>query len=104
MRRAIRNSVAPQAAGGRDASLNWQFIMNQLRAPGFRDAWQAVQCIESHDEVYVIDAQKFRALGGGGNEQKLVQRKPVPCIRSSLSWTQHLGIPMILMGQETLRG
>ena len=42
-------------------------VVDQLRAPGFRDAWRAVQYIESHDEVYRDRAPRIPALADGGN-------------------------------------
>ena len=50
LRRAIRGVIA-EAAGGRDAALDWQPVVDQLRAPAFRHAWRAVQYVESHDQV-----------------------------------------------------
>jgi 1,4-alpha-glucan branching enzyme len=50
-REGVRRVIG-SAAAGRDAPLDWQPVVDQLRAPGFRDAWRAVQCVESHDEVY----------------------------------------------------
>ena len=42
LRRAVRDVIA-QAAGGQDALVDWQPVVDQLRAPGFRDAWRTVQ-------------------------------------------------------------
>ena len=99
MRRAIRGVVA-QAAGGRDASLNWQPVVDQLRAPGFRDAWRAVQYVESHDEVYRDRAPRIPALGGGGNGRSWYARSRSRVALGLLMTAP--GIPMIFMGQEFL--
>lgn len=99
LRRAIRGVVA-QAAGGRDAALDWQPVVNHLRAPGFRDAWRAVQCIESHDEVYRDRAPRVPALGGGGDGRSWYARSRSRVALGLLMTAP--GIPMIFMGQEFL--
>jgi len=63
LRHSIREIVG-QATGGRDAQLHWQPLVDQLRAPGFPDAWRAVQCIEDHDEVYHDRNPRIPSLAG----------------------------------------
>jgi 1,4-alpha-glucan branching enzyme len=99
LRRAIRGVVA-QAAGGRDVSLNWQPVVDQLRAPGFRDAWRAVQYIESHDEVYRDRAPRIPALADSGNGRSWYARSRSRVALGLLMTAP--GIPMIFMGQEFL--
>lgn len=99
LRRAIRGVIA-QAAGGRDVSLDWQPVVDQLRAPGFRDAWRAVQCIESHDEVYRDRAQRIPALADGNDRRSWYARSRSRVALGLLMTAP--GIPMIFMGQEFL--
>ncbi len=73
LRRSIRGVIA-QASGGRNADVRWQPVVDHLRAPGFPNAWRAVQCIESHDEVYRDRAPRIAALAAGG-----VRDQPVAC-------------------------
>lgn len=99
LRRAIRGVIG-QAAGGRDASLDWQPVVNQLRASGFRDAWRTVQYVESHDEVYRDRAPRIPALADGGNGRSWYARSRSR-VALGLVMTAP-GIPMIFMGQEFL--
>jgi 1,4-alpha-glucan branching enzyme len=97
LRTAIRDVIG-QAAGGRDAPLTWQRVVDQLRAPGFADAWRAVQCIESHDEVYRERGPRIPALAAGGRTRTwhATSRSRVA---TALLLTAP-GIPMLFMGQE----
>ena len=99
LRRAIRGVIA-QAASGRDASLDWQPVVNQLRGPGFRNAWRAVQYVESHDEVYRDRDMRIAALAGGGNGRSWYARSRSRVALGLLMTAP--GIPMIFMGQEFL--
>lgn len=99
LRTAIRG-VIQQAAGGRDAFVDWQPVVDQLRAPGFRDAWRAVQYIESHDEVYRDRNARIPSLAVGGSRQT---RTWYATSRSRVATGLVLtapGIPMLFMGQE----
>ena len=99
LRRSIRGVIA-QAAGGRDAALDWQPVVDQLRAPGFRNAWRAVQYLESHDEVYRDRAPRIAALAGGGDGRSWYARSRSRVALGLLMIAP--GIPMIFMGQEFL--
>jgi len=99
LRRSIRSVIA-QAAGGRDAALDWQPVVDQLRAPGFRNAWRAVQYLESHDEVYRDRAPRIAALAGGGDGRSWYARSRSRVALGLLMIAP--GIPMIFMGQEFL--
>ena len=99
LRRAVRGVIA-QAAGGRGAAFDWQPVVNHLRAPGFRDAWRAVQYIESHDEVYRDRAPRIAALAGGGDSRSWYARSRSR-VALGLIMTAP-GIPMLFMGQEFL--
>jgi 1,4-alpha-glucan branching enzyme len=97
LRRSIRGVLA-EVAGGRDAQVHWQPVVDQLRAPGFPDAWRAVQCIEDHDEVYRGRGARIAALSGGGNSRTWYATS-----RSRVATGIVLtapGIPMVFMGEE----
>jgi 1,4-alpha-glucan branching enzyme len=100
LRRAIRHVVA-QAAGGRDVSLNWHPVVDHLWAPGFRDAWRAVQYIESHDEVYRDRAPRIAglamaAMAGAGT------READPGVALGRPITSP-GVPKIFIGRNFSR-
>lgn len=97
LRRAIRGVVA-EATGGRDAHAHWQPVVDQLRAPGFPNAWRAVQCIESHDEVYRGRGERIAALAGGGNSRTWYATSRSRVATGILLTAP--GIPMVLMGEE----
>ncbi|HEY1272863.1 MAG TPA: DUF3459 domain-containing protein, partial [Terriglobales bacterium] len=97
LRRSIRG-VLGEATGGRDAQIHWQPVVDQLRAPGFSNAWRAVQCLESHDEVYQGRGSRIASLSGGGNSRTWYATS-----RSRVGTGILLtapGIPMLFMGQE----
>lgn len=99
LRTAIRG-VIEQAAGGRDAFVNWQPVVDQLRAPGFRDAWRAVQYVESHDEVYRDRNARIPSLAvGGGRQTRTWYATSRSRVATGLVLTAP-GIPMLFMGQE----
>lgn len=99
LRRGIRD-VLEQAAGGRDAPLRWRDVVEQLRAPGFPDAWRAVQCLESHDEVYRGRNPRIAELAGGGDARSGYARARSRAALGLLLAAP--GIPMLFMGQELL--
>jgi 1,4-alpha-glucan branching enzyme len=98
LRRAIRG-VITQASGGAGAFVDWQPVVNQLRAPGFRDAWRAVQCVESHDEVYRERGRRIPALAAGGGDTRTWHARSRSRVATGLLMTAP-GIPMVFMGQE----
>jgi 1,4-alpha-glucan branching enzyme len=98
LRRAVRGVIG-QAVGGADAFVDWQPVVNQLRAPGFRDAWRAVQYIESHDEVYRDRGPRIPALAVGGGNTRTWQATSRSRVAAALILTAP-GIPMLFMGQE----
>jgi 1,4-alpha-glucan branching enzyme len=99
LRREVRG-VLEQAAGGRDAQVRWQGVVDQLRAPGFRDAWRAVQYLESHDEVYRDRNPRIADLAGGGDARSWYARSRSRAALGLLLTAP--GIPMLFMGQELL--
>ena len=96
LRRSIRGVLA-EAAGGRDAQVHWQPVVDQLRAPGF-DAWCAVQCIEDHDEVYSGRGQRIPSLAGGGNSRTWYATSRSRVATGILLTAP--GIPMLFMGED----
>lgn len=98
LRGAIRGVIA-EASGGQGAGVNWQPVVNQLRAPGFRDAWRAVQYVESHDEVYRDRAPRIPSLAVGGGDTRNWYATSRSRVATALILTAP-GIPMLFMGQE----
>lgn len=98
LREAVRGVIA-QASAGRDAALNWQPVVDHLRAPGFRDAWRAVQYVESHDEVYRERERRIPSLAVGGGDTRTWHATSRSRVALALVLTAP-GIPMIFMGQE----
>ncbi len=98
LRTTIRGVVA-QASGGQQAFVDWQPVVDQLRAPGFRDAWRAVQCIESHDEVYRDRGPRIPSLAAGGGSTRTWYATSRARVATALLLTAP-GIPMLFMGQE----
>ena len=98
LRSAIRQVIG-QASGGRDVSLNWQPVVDHLRAPGFRDAWRVVQHIENHDEVYRDRDPRIPKLAVGGGDTRNWYGRSRSRVATGLLLTAP-GIPMLFMGQE----
>ncbi len=98
LRTALRGVIG-QAAGGREAPLTWQPVVDQLRAPGFPDAWRAVQCVESHDEVYRDRGPRIPSLAAGGGNTRNWYATSRSRVATALLLTAP-GIPMLFMGQE----
>jgi 1,4-alpha-glucan branching enzyme len=98
LRKAIRGVIG-QASGGQAASVDWQPVVNQLRAPGFRDAWRAVQYVESHDEVYRDREERMPSVAAGGRNTRTWYAKSRSRVATALVLTAP-GIPMLFMGQE----
>ncbi len=78
--------------------MHWQPLVDQLRPPGFPDAWRDVQCIESHDEVYRGRSERIAALSGGGNSRTWYATSRSRVATGILLTAP--GIPMVLMGEE----
>lgn len=102
LRRTIRG-VLGAATGGRNADVHWQPVVDQLRASGFSDAWRAVQCIESHDEVYEDHGGvRIAALAAGGRANSRTWYATSRSRVASGILLTAPGIPMLFMGQEFL--
>ena len=99
LRESIRGAVGA-AAQGRDAHIDLNRVAGALRAPGFGNAWRAVQYVESHDEVYRDREPRLPALADAGNTRSWYARSRSR-VAESLILTAP-GIPMLFMGQEFL--
>ncbi len=80
-------------------SLNWHPVIDQLRAPRFRDAWRVVQCIENHDEVYRDRDPRIPKLAAGGAGTRNWYATSRSRVATGLLLTAP-GIPMLFMGEE----
>ncbi len=98
LRSAIRGVIA-QAAGGQNAYVDWQPVVNQLRASGFPDAWRAVQYVESHDEVYRDRSARIPKLAVADGDTRTWYARSRSRVATGLILTAP-GIPMLFMGQE----
>ena len=87
-----------EASGGRSADVRWQPVIDQYRAPFFPNAWRAVQCLESHDEVYRGRSERIPVLAGGGNARSWLATSRTRVATGMLLTAP--GIPMLFMGQE----
>ena len=98
VRQSVRGVIA-QAASGQNAFVDWQPVVNQLRAPGFPDAWRAVQYVESHDEVYRERGLRIPRLAVGNTDPRTWHAVSRSRVATGLVLTAP-GIPMLFMGQE----
>jgi 1,4-alpha-glucan branching enzyme len=99
MRRSVRSAVTA-ASTGRSTSVDMGQIADALWMHGFNSKWQAVQYIESHDEVYRERGQRVARLADSSNPRSWYARS-----RSRVATGIVLtgpGIPMLFMGQEFL--
>lgn len=99
LRISIRN-VLIEAVGGRDAQVHWQPVVDQLRAPDFPEAWQAVQSLEDHDVVSAGNQQRIAALTGGGRDKSRTWFATSRARVANGLLLTAAGIPMLFMGQE----
>jgi 1,4-alpha-glucan branching enzyme len=98
LRIAVRGLIA-QASAGQGSFLDWQPVVDQLRAPGFPNAWRAVQYVESHDEVYRDRGMRIPKLAVGGTDTRTWHAVSRARVAAGLILTAP-GIPMLFMGQE----
>lgn len=98
LRIAIR-SLVEQASHGASAHFEWEGLVNQLRAADLRDAWRAVQCLESHDEVYRGRNRRIPSLAVNGSSTRTWYATSRARVVTALLMTAP-GIPMLFMGQE----
>lgn len=98
LRLSVRAAIT-QAAGGGSAAVDLDRIAANLHAPDFPRAWKAVQCVESHDEVYKGRALRIAALGDQNNRPWYARSRAR--VATGLILTAP-GIPLMFMGQEFL--
>ncbi len=99
LRESIRRVVG-QASYPGDHEVDMDGIARQLRAPGFASAWQAVQGVENHDEVYRDREARMPSLADPSDPRSWFARS-----RSRVALGLVLfapGTPMLFMGQEFL--
>lgn len=97
LRSAVRDALSQTAYG---ASPGMARIARALWPTGFSTAWNAVHCIESHDEVDFGRGERIPKLADPGNPRSWWARSRAR-VANALLFTAP-GIPMIFMGQEFL--
>jgi 1,4-alpha-glucan branching enzyme len=102
LRNAVRQALK-QAAGGRDAFIDLDSVVNELY-PKHGEQWRQVPHLENHDIVRVNNTSdrdpRIARLSGGNNARSWYAR-------SRSRWATGLlltspGLPMLFMGQEFL--
>lgn len=97
LRTAVRDALSAVAGGG---AVDVDRLARALWAPGFLNAWRAVQCIESHDEVDFGRGERTPRLADPGNPRSWWARSRARVANGLLLTAP--GIPMIFMGQDFL--
>ena len=72
------------------------------RAPGFPDAWRAVQYVESHDEVYRDRSPRIPKLAVADGDTRTWHATSRSRVAAGLILTAP-GIPMLFMGQKYMK-
>ena len=105
LRDTVRGIIA-QAAGGRDAFVNFDPVRDALRPPGgFDGAWRALQMLENHDGLLIThepydQRPRIAKIAHFDNPRSWYARS-----RSRVATGVLLtgpGVPMLFMGQEFL--
>jgi 1,4-alpha-glucan branching enzyme len=101
VRDSVRKAIS-QAAGGRDSHVDLDGVAGSLtRARGlFAAEWKAVECLESHDEVYHGRSPRMAELCDPQDSHSWYARSR-DRVANGLLLTAP-GIPMLFMGQEFL--
>jgi 1,4-alpha-glucan branching enzyme len=99
LRESVRAAVEA-AARGRDAQVDLHAVAAALDAADFPARWKAVNCIESHDEVYHGRESRIARIADGNNPRSWYARSRSR-VATGLLLTAP-GIPMLFMGQEIL--
>lgn len=99
LRESIRGAIS-QSVHGKDARVDLDAIARNLYPPEFSAAWKAVQCVESHDEVYKGREPRIPALSDPSHTRSWYARSRAR-VATGLLLTAP-GIPMLFMGQEFL--
>lgn len=104
LRDAVRG-VLTQAAGGRNAAVNLQPVIEALQHPsGFSASSQRVQCLETHDRQRVQNDNdrelRIAALADSTDSRSWYARSRARVANGLLLTSP--GLPMLFMGQEFL--
>ncbi|TWT31710.1 alpha amylase C-terminal domain-containing protein [Blastopirellula retiformator] len=99
IRTSVRDAVH-SASFGASSQLDLDRVRNNLWAPGFLNAWRAVQYLESHDEVYRDRNARVPQLADGNSARSWHARSRSRAAAGLLLTSP--GIPMIFMGQSFL--
>jgi 1,4-alpha-glucan branching enzyme len=99
LRIAIRAAVQ-QVSQGQNASVDFDSIATNLRAPDLMHAWQAVTCVENHDVVQAGRDPRIPALADGFDARSWYARSRSRFATGLLLTAP--GIPQLFMGQEFL--
>src|SRR5438132_9355794 len=97
----VRRAIS-QAAHGRESHVEMDGIAGGLNraAASFRAAWNGVEYLESHDEVYRGREPRIAALSDQSNARSWYARSRARVANGLLLTAP--GIPMLFMGQEFL--
>ncbi len=99
IRTSVRN-VVDAASFGAESPVDLSRVADNLWAPGFLNAWRAVQYLESHDEVYRERGERIPRLADGNNPRSWYAHS---CARAAAAvLLTSPGIPMVFMGQSFL--
>ena len=99
LRAAVRSAIQA-AAGGQQASVNFDSIAATLYPQGFAHGWQTVTCVENHDIVKVGTDQRIPYLADSSDRRSWYARSRSR-VATGLLLTAP-GIPQLFMGQEFL--
>jgi len=99
LRGSMRQAIGEASAGG-SAFVNMDAIAGGLYPQGFGQAWQAVPCVENHDEVFRDRGARIPRLADGSNSRTFFARSRSRFATGLLLLAP--GIPQLFMGQEFL--
>jgi 1,4-alpha-glucan branching enzyme len=99
VRESVRSAVAA-ASQGESGQIDLDWIARELPSPGFREGWRAVNCLESHDEVYRDRNPRVARLADPSNSRSWYGRSRARLATALLMVAP--GMPMLFMGQEIL--
>jgi 1,4-alpha-glucan branching enzyme len=99
LRLGVRQAIG-QASGGVSSFVSMDGMAGGLYPNGFYQAWQAVSCVENHDEVLSGRGPRIPRLADGSNSRSFFARSRSRVATGILLLAP--GIPQIFMGQEFL--
>jgi 1,4-alpha-glucan branching enzyme len=98
-RESVRAAIT-SASGGADAAVDLEWVAREITNSQFRDAWRAVNYLESHDEIYRDREPRVARIADPSNPRSWYARSRAR-VGAALVFTSP-GTPMIFMGQEIL--